>query len=105
MPSPAIAAVGDPETVSVYAAFGIGVHTVEAGDDAVAVLHRVTNDPDVTIILLTEPVYERAAELVESFRGSPTPVITLIPTVSGNRQIAFNQLRYAVRIAIGSEIV
>lgn len=105
MPSAPVVAIGDPDTVDVFAAFGIRVVRVEADDDAPARMREVARDPDVKIVFLTEPVYARARDVVEAYRSVPTPVITLIPTVSGNRHIAAEQLRHAVRIAIGSEIV
>lgn len=105
MPSAPVVAIGDADTVEVFAAFGIRVVTLEAADDAGAAVRGVTADPDVKLVFMTEPVYQRATELVDRYRGSPTPVITLIPTVRGNQHIAANQLRRAVRIAIGSEIV
>lgn len=105
MPSAPIVAIGDPETVDVFAAFGIRVVPLEEQDDATAAVRTVTADPDVRIVFMTEPVYLRTREVVDRFRSVPTPVITLIPTVGGNQEIAAQQLRHAVRIAIGAEII
>ena len=105
MPSAPIAAIGDADTVEVFAAFGVRVVTIEAQEDAAARVREVTADPDVKIIFMTEPVYRRTADVVEAYRSVPTPVVTLIPTVGRNDRIAAEQLRAAVRIAIGAEIV
>ena len=105
MSSAPIVAVGDADTVAVFSALGVRVVTVEAHEDAAALVREVTADPDVRIIFMTEPVYQRTVEIVEAYRGAPTPVVTLIPTVGRNERIAAEQLRTAVRIAIGSEIV
>lgn len=105
MSSSPIVAIGDADTVGVFAALGIRVVEVEPQDDAAARVRDVTADPDVRIVFMTEPVYKRTAELVDAYRSMPIPVITLIPTVGRNERIAADQLRAAVRIAIGSEIV
>ncbi len=105
MSSPPVVAIGDADTVDVFAAFGIRVVPVEAGDDAAAPVRAVTADPDVRIVFITEPVYARTQALIERYRSAPTPVITLIPTVRGNQHIAAEQLRAAVRTAIGAELV
>ena len=105
MSSAPIVAIGDADTVSVFAALGVRVVEVESHEDAAPRVREVTSDPDVQIIFMTEPVYTRTADIVEAYRGTSTPVITLIPTVGRNERIAAEQLRTAVRIAIGSEIV
>ena len=105
MPSPPIVALGDASTVEVFAAFGIRVVCLEAADAALPAVRAAATDPDVRIIFITEPVYRQTAAYVESLRDRPIPAITLIPTVGRNEHIAADQLRTAVRTAIGSEIV
>lgn len=105
MPKAPIVAVGDAATIEVFAAFGLRIVCLEPEEDPLPAVRAAATDPDTRIIFLTEPVYRRTADFVESLRGTPIPAITLIPTVGRNDRIAAEQLRMAVRVAIGSEIV
>jgi V/A-type H+-transporting ATPase subunit F len=100
-----IAIIGDIDTVVGFRLAGI-LKTFVATDGASArrALIDFSNDPDVSLVILTERLAEQIRETIEELTIRPYPVIVEIPDKQGSLKEKESPLQRLVKRAIGVEL-
>ncbi|MCR5627918.1 MAG: V-type ATP synthase subunit F [Lachnospiraceae bacterium] len=97
-----IAVVGDSDSIYGFASVGFDTYPARTESDA---LHKVKEIwSDYAIIYVTESCYEALTEEIDK-KLTPLPVITPIPGVKNNTGIGVANVKKAVEVAVGSDII
>ncbi len=99
-----IAVIGDRESVYGFAALGLDVYYTELGSDNAAVLKRLCQSGNYSIIYITEAAAAEVDKEIEKYKSEPSPAIILIPGVTGNTGEGLSAVRKSVEKAVGSDI-
>ena len=96
--------IGDEFTVLGYNLIGIRGEIVETGDEAADALRKVTQDPDVGIVLITQQIASMIQSQVENARlKMATPIVLEIPDRHGSledRESALSLVQRLIGIII-----
>ncbi len=100
-----IAIIGDADTVVGFRLAGILKASVPS-DSAAArrALIGYSQDPDVSLVIITERLAEQIRDAIEEITTKPYPVIVEIPDKRGRLEERENPLRRLVKRAIGVEL-
>ena len=99
-----IAFIGDRDSVWGFRAFGISARPV-TGDENAREVFAATVKEGVSIIFVTEDVYEACSEQITEYRDQALPTVTVLPNVKGSRGLAATEIRDAVSAAVGADIL
>jgi len=100
-----IAIIGDTDTVVGFRLAGILNSNIPADASAVRqALHEFSNNANISIIIITEPLAEQIRETIEELSDRPYPVIVEIPDKSGRLEGKESPVRRLVKRAIGVEL-
>lgn len=100
-----IAIIGDTDTVVGFRLAGL--LNSEIPTDASATrqaLRNFSNDSNISIIIITEPLAEEIRETIEELSTRPYPVIVEIPDKTGRLEGKESPVRRLVKRAIGVEL-
>ena len=100
-----IAIIGDTDTVVGFRLAGILNSNIpsDASTTRQALLN-FSNDSNISIVIITEPLAEEIRETIEELSERPYPVIVEIPDKSGRLEGKESPVRRLVKRAIGVEL-
>jgi V/A-type H+-transporting ATPase subunit F len=100
-----IAIIGDTDTVVGFRLAGILNSNVpsDASETRQALL-AFSQNPNISIIIITEPLAEENRETIEELSERPYPVIVEIPDKTGRLEGKESPVRRLVKRAIGVEL-
>jgi V/A-type H+-transporting ATPase subunit F len=105
MQSDEIAIIGDPDTVTGFRMVGISNYAQPESPAATRqVLMDFFRDPQMGLILITEPLAKDVEETIMELSAAPVPVIMAIPDRQGPTGTYEEILRELIRKAVGIEI-
>ncbi|MHA1742439.1 MAG: V-type ATP synthase subunit F [Candidatus Thorarchaeota archaeon] len=100
-----IAVIGDRDTVIGFRMAGVSETAVPTGpDETEDALKHYFRDPDIGLIVITEPLAKTVEKTILELSQVPVPVIMLIPDRNGSTGAYESVLRELVRRAVGLEI-
>lgn len=99
-----IAMIGDRDSIWPFRAFGVSLYFLRNIDEAKDVLRRALTK-DHAIIFVTEEVFKACREEINKVQDRPTPAITVLPNLRGSQGVGMEEIKEAVRKAIGAEIL
>ncbi len=102
---PEIAVIGDRDSVWPFAAFGFQVRPVTDADESRRVFSQCLSQ-DYAILFVTEDVLHDCVELADALKEQPLPAVIPLPDLKkGSQGLGTEQIRKAMRTAIGKEIM
>ena len=105
MISDKIAVIGDRDTVVGFRMAGVTETFVpHTPDETRRALKSYYNDPEMGLIIITEPLAKTIEDTVIELSEAPIPVIVLIPDRAGPTGAYETVLKELVRRAVGIEI-
>lgn len=96
-----IAIVGDATSVAGFRPLGLAVFPVSAPADAREIWPELAGG-DYAVVLVTEPVYEKLADLVVERIDEPIPAVTVIPGAGSPGGVGQAKLDAAIERALGT---
>lgn len=99
-----IAAVGDRDSISGFAAVGLDIFPEENPDKAGVTIRRLA-ESGYAVIYVTEALASLLAAELDRYRYARIPIIVPIPGVTGNTGIGMRQVAEFVEKAVGSDIL
>jgi len=99
-----IAMIGDRDSIWPFKAFGVSLYLLKSMDEAKEALKRALSQ-DHAIIFVTEEVFKACREEIYEVQDRPTPAITILPSLRGSQGLGMEEIKEAVRKAIGAEIL
>jgi V/A-type H+-transporting ATPase subunit F len=101
-----IACIGDLDVVTGFGLAGVSrFHVHVHRDETLAKLKEFFEDPDIGLILLTNPIAQELRwEIRELRRKKPVPLILAIPDKTGWRP-EIDELRELIKRTVGAEVV
>ncbi len=105
MVSDKIAVIGDRDTVTGFRMVGVRESSVPKGPDEIRKsLLDYFRDPEMGLIIITEPLATEVEETIIELSEAPVPVILLVPDRQGSTGAYETVLRELIRRAVGIEI-
>ncbi len=105
MVSDKIAIVGDRDTVTGFRMVGVRESSIPTTPDEIRkALLDYFRDPQMGLIIITEPLAMEVEDTILELSESPVPVILLIPDRQGTTGAYETVLRELIRRAVGIEI-
>ena len=98
-----IAMIGDKDSVLLGRAAGLDVYFETEPHAVGRLIDRLARE-DTKVILVTEPVFEAAADSIMKYRSKPFPAIIPIPDSKGTTGAAMRNVRANVEKAIGADL-
>lgn len=102
---PKIVAVGEEDSIRGFLAAGVELRPVGEGADLESILLEAGRDPDVALILVTEPAASRAPEAIKGFRARPATMLMVVPTHLGSGHMTLNEIKRMIETSIGVDLV
>jgi len=99
-----IAMIGGKTSTSGFRPLGVDTYEVAGPADAPEVWKRIRLD-EYSIVFVTEPVYQALKGELVPMTGGALPVITVIPAVTGSREVGIQSLRAMVERAVGTDVM
>jgi len=97
--------VGEKSLVLGFA--GAGVEIVPVNDDEAFhhALGRLSRQNDVALVLTTESLAVRNAEVIAEFRENARAILTVIPTHHGSNHASYQTMRETIEKSIGVDLL
>jgi V/A-type H+-transporting ATPase subunit F len=99
-----IAFIGDRDSVWGFRALGMTAIPVVGEEEARSALAEAVRG-GYAIIFVTEDVYEDCSEEIAAYRDQALPTITVLPGVTGSRNLVAGEIHRAVSAAVGADIL
>src|SRR3990167_7877192 len=99
-----IVIIGEKNDILPYQSIGVEIEPVKTTADTVSALRKTAQDPQVTIILITENMAEQCLDTITELRSKTAKAITIIPTEQGSRQTSMAELSKEIARAVGVDI-
>ena len=100
-----IVIIGEKEDILPYQSIGVEIEPVKTTADTVFALRKTAQNPQVTIILITENMAEQCLDTITELRSKTNKAITIVPTEQGSRQISMLELNKEIGRAVGMDIL
>ena len=99
-----IAAMGDRDSIYVFASIGLEIYPE---DDPVSAAHQLRKmaEGDYGVIFITEALASQIQSEIDRYRDSAVPAIIPIPGVYGNTGLGMSNVSRSVEQAVGSDIL
>ena len=105
MSSDKIAVIGDRDTVTGFRLVGVSdCASPDSPSETRELLLDYFRDPNMGLIIITEPLAEQVEDTIVELSQSPVPVILLIPDRNGTIGAYESVLKELIRRAVGIEI-
>jgi len=105
MVSDKIAVIGDRDTVTGFRMVGVRESSIpKTADETRKSLLDYFRDPEMGLIIITEPLAEGIEEIILELSEAPVPVILLVPDRQGTTGAYETVLKELIRRAVGIEI-
>jgi len=100
-----IAVIGDRDTVTGFRLVGVSeCASPKSPDETRELLLDYFRDPNMGLIIITEPLAKEVEDTIVELSQSPIPVILLIPDRNGSTGTYESVLKELIRRAVGIEI-
>lgn len=99
-----VAVVGDKDSVLVFKALGIDVHTPMGKDEIRRVVDDLARDK-YGVIFITEQLAALVPETISRYDDEMIPAVILIPSNQGTLNIGMDRINRSVEKAVGSNIL
>lgn len=105
-----LAVVGDKDSISPFKVLGVDVYPIEFSENEEELESRVKKViehlaiKEYGIIFITEEYANSCPEVINRFKTSTLPMITLIPSNRGSLNIGMNKIDENIEKAIGTNI-
>jgi vacuolar-type H+-ATPase subunit F/Vma7 len=96
--------IGEEDQLRGFTVLGttvVGVHSIHEAEEAL----RKAVSGGAVAVFITEEFGGRMWETLASYADRPLPVITLIPSSSGSKGIAYERIRRMVERAVGADVL
>lgn len=97
--------IGEKELIMGFKSVGFELIYVDQSSKLNEVLIKLSSDPSVGLVFVTESLIENRIELIDEFRQRSKAIITIIPTHEGSKHTSFNMISRAVERSIGIDIL
>jgi V/A-type H+-transporting ATPase subunit F len=105
MSSDKIAVIGDRDTVTGFRLVGVSeCATPKTPDETRDFLYKFFRDPNMGLVIITEPLAAEVEDTIVELSQSPVPVILLISDRTGSTGTYEAVLKELIRRAVGIEI-
>ena len=86
---------------------GVGADAVEVTDaqSALTELRRLSKDPDATVVLVFESLFEAETETFEEIRENSPNIILVIPDHLGSHGLMYKLIREQIEKSIGVDLL
>ena len=98
-----IAVIGDWNSVLGFRALGLETYPVKTGEEAKQVLRELAKE-NCAVIYLTEQLAKDMGDLIARYKDALRPAIILIPGREGSLGIGRDNVGYAIKRAIGTDL-
>ena len=98
-----IAVIGDWNSVLGFRVLGMETHAVNTAEEAERVLRDLAKE-NCGVICLEERFAKDLGDVIARYRNALQPAVILIPGGEGSLGIGRDQVRYAIKRAIGSDL-
>lgn len=99
-----IISVGDEETSLGFKLAGISEVYTEEPEKAGTILRKVSEDPELAILIITEEVAKANSDLIKRIRMNPYPVIIEVPGKKAQYESAENKVQALIKMALGIDL-
>jgi V/A-type H+/Na+-transporting ATPase subunit F len=99
-----LAIIGGKTSVEGLKSLGVDAFSLDKPADATGAWKSLALD-DYAIIFLTEPVYQVLLPEIEAMPRRLLPVISVVPAVTGSRNVGQQMLRKLVEKAVGTDMM
>jgi len=96
--------IGEEDQLRGFTALGttvVGVHSTHEAEEAL----RKAAKRGAVAIFIAEEFGGRMLDTIASYSDRPLPVITLIPSSTGSKGIAYERIRRMVERAVGADVL
>ncbi|HUT98746.1 MAG TPA: V-type ATP synthase subunit F [bacterium] len=96
--------IGEEDQLRGFTVLGttvVGVNSIHEAEEAL----RKAVSGGAVAIFITEEFGGRMLETIAEYADRPLPVITLIPSSSGSKGIAYERIRRMVERAVGADVL
>ena len=100
-----IVIVGEKKDILPYQSIGVEIEPVKTTAETVSVLRKTAQNPQVTIILITENMAEQCLDTITDLRSKTAKAITIVPTEQGSRRTSIIELNKEIARAVGMDIL
>ena len=100
-----IVIIGEKKDVLPYQSIGVEIEPVKTTAETVSVLRKTAQNPQVTIILITENMAEQCLDTITDLRSKTAKAITIVPTEQGSRRTSIIELNKEIARAVGMDIL
>lgn len=100
-----IAVIGDGESIKGFSAVGLDIFRCEEVAEANAILKKIADTNQYSIIYMTEEMFDASEKERRRFEEKLTPAVIPLPGVKGNSGSGKNRLSAFVEKAVGSDII
>ena len=105
MSSDKIAVIGDRDTVTGFRLVGVSETAIpKSADETRDLLYSFFRDPNMGLVIITEPLAAEVEDTIVELSQSPVPVILLISDRNGSTGTYETVLKELIRRAVGIEI-
>ncbi|MBM4067145.1 MAG: hypothetical protein FJ266_16180 [Planctomycetes bacterium] len=98
-----IVIIGEKNDILPYQSIGVEIEPVKTTADTVSALRKITQDPQVAMILITENMAEQCLDTITELRNKTSIPITIIPTEQGSRNTSMIELNKEISRAVGMD--
>ena len=100
-----IAVIGDRDTVTGFRLVGVSETAIsKSADETRDLLYSFFRDPNMGLVIITEPLAAEVEDTIVELSQSPVPVILLISDRTGSTGTYETVLKELIRRAVGIEI-
>lgn len=100
-----IAAVGEEDLIMGFRGLGVDIIPVQTKADLETTLRRLSREPDLAIILITETMAAHSLNVISDLRDKSYAVLLIIPSHQGSSNISMTEMRRGVERAVGINIL
>ena len=100
-----IVIIGEKKDILPYQSIGVEIEPVKTTTETVSLLREITQNPQVTIILITENMAEQCLDTITELRSKTAKAITIVPTEQGSRRTSIIELNKEIARAVGMDIL
>jgi V/A-type H+/Na+-transporting ATPase subunit F len=98
-----VAIVGDAVSVAGFRPLGFATFAVERPEDSREIWPRLSRG-EYAVVFVTEPVYEKIADLVAESADRVVPAVTVIPGAGSAGGVGGAKLAKAIERALGTKL-
>lgn len=100
-----IAAIGERDLIIGFRCLGVDLIPVQSKTDTEAALRRISLEPDLALVLITETVAALCLDMISELREKSYAALLIIPSHEGSRNISMTEMRRSIERAVGINIL